>query len=98
MGDIVPGPVITATPTIMDGLVVCWRASVHGPSLLSASRDHLMIHGTVDLATIAPWLDDARRVHEALKAGRGDEAAALATHEYDRPFGHDLVPIERKDQ
>lgn len=88
-------PVITAAQTVMDGLVVRWRVSVAGPALLSASRDHVMIHGTVDLATIEPWLDDARRAHEALAHGRREEVAALATHEHGRTFGGDLVPIER---
>lgn len=88
-------PVVTATPTIMSGLVVRWHAVVNGDALLSASRSCVMIHGDVDLARIEPWLDDARRAHEALKAGRRDEAAALATHTYDRPFGRDLIPIKR---
>jgi hypothetical protein len=85
-----PPAVITASPSAQyGGLVLSWRVTTAGPALLSASRDHVMVHGTVDLATIEPWLDDARRAHEALKAGRPEEAATLATHEYhgcDRGF------------
>jgi hypothetical protein len=91
-------PVVTATPTIMSGLIVRWRAVVNGEALLSASRSCVMIHGDVDLARIEPWLDDARRAHEALRADRRDEARALATHEHARFFSGELVPIERSDQ
>lgn len=91
-------PVVTATPTIMSGLVIRWRAVVNGDALLSASRACVMIHGDVDLARIEPWLDDARRAHEALKADRRDEARALATHEHARFLSDELVPIERSTQ
>jgi hypothetical protein len=88
-------PIITATHTIMSGIVIRWQAAERGDALLSASRACVMIHGDVDLARIEPWLDDARRAHQALKAGRDDEARALATHEHTRLLGGDLVPIER---
>lgn len=95
MTDSRPAAVVTADPTIMDGLVVRWRATTEGPTLLSASRDRVMVHGDVTLSRIEPWLADARRAHEALKAGRRDEAEALATHRFGRLLSDDLIPIER---
>ena len=92
-----PPAVVVATPTILSGLVVRWRAVVNGDALLSASRARVMIHGDVDLARIEPWLDDARRAHEALRAGRDGEARALATHRYARLLGA-LVPIGRSEE
>ena len=92
-----PPAVVVATPTILSGLVVRWRAVVNGGALLSASRARVMIHGDVDLARIEPWLDDARRAHEALRAGRDGEARALATHRYARLLGA-LVPIGRSEE
>ena len=72
-------PVIIATPTIT-GLVLRWRASAEGESLLSASRNCVMVHGDVHLETIESWLDDARKAHELLRRGKREEAAAMATH------------------
>src|SRR2546429_8075717 len=97
MSDAAP-PVVTATTTIMSGLVIRWRAVARGDALLSASRACVMIHGDVDLARIEPWLDDARKAREALKAGRDGEARALATHEHAGFLSDDLVPIERGAQ
>jgi len=93
-------PVVTATPTIMSGLVIRWRAVVNGDALLSTSRACVMIHGDVELVRIEPWLNDARRAHQALKAGRDDEARALATHEYAglRLLGDELVPVKRSSE
>ena len=88
-------PIVTATPTIQSGLVLRWRVVANGDPFLSASRDCVMIHGDVKLATIEPWLDDARRAHELLRADRRAEARAMATHEHTGPFRDDLVPINR---
>src|SRR5580704_10481698 len=92
-----PAPVITADPTVCNGLVVRWRHSTGDRAVLSASRDGVMIHGSTFLnAVLRRWIFDAERASEAIRAGREADAKAMATHEYDRAFGGDLVPAARE--
>ena len=92
-----PQPVITADPTMGSGLVVRWRHSTEDRAILSASRDGVMIHGNTFLnAVLRRWIFDAERAHEAIRAGREDDAKAMATHERERPFGGDLVPVAQE--
>lgn len=88
-----PQPVISATHTIGDGLVVRWRRTAEGETVVSASRSAVMIHGTVtvDDDTLRQWIADAEHARELLRSGRTAEARALATHEYDRGS---LVPVK----
>lgn len=91
-------PVVTATHTIMDGLVLRWYASLAaaeygGRECLSASRNGVMIHGNVYLHDLPDeWVEAARRAHELLRAGKDAEARKLATHEA-KGFTGDLVAI-----
>lgn len=86
-------PVISATHTIGDGLVVRWRYSPEGPAVLSASRNAVMIHGTVIVTDeFLQWVGAAQYARDLIRSGREDEVKAMATHEYDRAFFGDLVP------
>lgn len=90
-------PVICADQTIGDGLVTRWRFSTDGPAALSASRSPAMVHGSVSVDDdLRLRMTGAPRGRKALRAGRDGEARALATHEYDRAFFGDLVPVARK--
>jgi hypothetical protein len=92
-------PVISATHTIGDGLVVRWRHTTEGEAVVSASRNGVMIHGSVFVSDeLKQWIADAEHARELIRAGREDEAKALATHKYDRPFFGDLVPIAGGDR
>jgi hypothetical protein len=87
-------PVIVATETPANGLVVRWRRGTEDFALLSASRYGVEIHGPAHVDDdLKQWITDAERAHEDLKAGRRAEARALATHESDPKFG-DLVPVK----
>jgi hypothetical protein len=90
-------PVVTADPTVGNGLVIRWRHSTEDRAVLSASRDGVMIHGGVFINNvIRQWIFDAERACEAIRAGREDDAKAMATHEWDRAFCGDLVPVVRE--
>lgn len=80
----------------MDGLVIRWRYTPEGPAVVSASRNGVMIHGDVAFNEVTQaWIADAQIARDHLVAGRRALAKAMATHEYDRPFFGDLVPIKK---
>lgn len=91
-----PGPVVTVTPTIMDGTVVRWHAGGSaeeaGRALVSASHSGVMIHGDVFLHDLpAAWLEAAQDACARIKGGR--DVSRLATHR--RPFGsRTLIPVD----
>jgi hypothetical protein len=95
MADTPACPVITVTPTVMDGTVVRWYtgelAAEQGRPLVSASRNGVMIHGDVyihDLPT--SWLEAAQDAHVRIRAGQ--DVGGLATHRH--PFGsRELIPV-----
>ena len=79
MGD----PVITVTPTVMDGQVVRWyrseTAAENACEVLSASRNGVMARGYL---TEIPdeWIAAAKDVYETLRSNRDADARHLATH------------------
>lgn len=78
--------IVTATATIMSGLVVRWYcgagAAVEGECQVSASRDGVLVDGFLHLVPVS-ILVKAQEVH-AILARRGDETGvrALATHRW----------------
>jgi len=87
-------PVISATHTIGDGLVVRWRYTTEGGAVVSASRNAVMVHGTVTVTDeLLQWIGAAQYARDLIRAGHLDEVKAMATHEYDRAFFGDLVPV-----
>lgn len=90
------GPVITVTPTIMDGTVVRWYtgalAAEQSRPLLSASRQGVMIHGDVLIADLpASWIEAAQDAHGRIAAGYA--VSHLATHR--KPLGsRELIPVD----
>jgi hypothetical protein len=98
----VTAPVVTVTPTIMGGTVARWyrdeRSAENGRPVLSASRDGVMVHGEVYVASDrghwhlpGEWIDSAREAHAALTADRRAYLGHLATHTH--PFFGPLVPV-----
>ena len=89
-------PVITVTPTVMDGTVVRWyvntAAAETGVEVMSASREGVLIN--VHLHKIPDeWLLTATQVYERLRTDRSADFAHLATHRKTRMFG----PVELID-
>lgn len=77
-------PVITVTPTIMSGTVVCWyrnlaAANQHQP-IVSASRDGVMIHGDQWLRDVEPFLEAASEAYRVLGPFPDADLRHLATH------------------
>lgn len=90
-------PVVVAAHTVMSGLVVRWyRSADMNRTVLSASRDGVMIHGDVFLHDLpASWLSDATDASEAINAGRPGAARALATHERQGFMNGPLTEVKR---
>lgn len=92
-------PVVIATPTVMDGLVLRWfrdeDAAAYGSEVLSASRNGVMIHGDQYLHDLPEqWVSDAKHATEAIRAGHEAEARALVTHQ--RGYGiRSIVPVSQ---
>jgi hypothetical protein len=96
MGQVKYEYVVTGVQTMMDGLVLRWYRTVREAeeltAKLSASRNGVMIHGSVYLHDLPDeWLEEAQRAHELLKAAKRDAAMALATHRPRSLFGSKLV-------
>ena len=101
-----PDPIVTVTPTVMDGLVVRWYADLDAAQncheMASASRNGVRIASRMGgnlYQTPAAVLDQAIRANEILRR-RGepdDEVRAMATHRRRRLFGMDLEPIHREE-
>lgn len=91
-------PVCVAFPTIMDGLVLRWYASVDayvaGGELASASRNGVLV--PIYLHEVPrEVLAKAEEAYEILRDGGPRElAAAMATHRLKAFTGRELVPIE----
>lgn len=96
--------VVTVTPTIMSGTVVRWypneaAEASHGPHV-SASRDAVMIHGTLtfppdDDGWFRAALAAAHDAYQTLLADPKADMSHLATHRR-RLFDRELTPIVRE--
>jgi len=90
-------PVIVATATVMDGLVLRWYRTTDDwndrTAAVSASRNGVCIH-TVYLHQVPPgWLEDANRAWQLIASGRVAQARReMATHEPTRLIGGELRP------
>ena len=87
-------PVVTVTPTIMDGTVVRWYASLadaeaHRPTV-SASRNCVLEH-LEDVP--ADWRAAADAAHFAMRFNRHADMSSLATHTKTRFMGP-LAPVD----
>lgn len=95
--------IVTVTPTIMDGTVVCWYRpvdvtglgevvprSVAGDELASASRNGVLVRGY--LHDVEQVLPAARAAYELLRANRDADLSHLATHRGGVFYG-DFVPV-----
>lgn len=89
-------PVITVTPTVMDGTVVRWyvntTAAETGTDVMSACREGVLINVHLHKVPVE-WLLTATQVHERLRKDRSADLAHLATHRKTRMFG----PVEPVD-
>lgn len=91
--------VVTVTPTIQDGTVVRWYASLaaaehHHDPIVSASRNGVRI--TTYLHLVPPAvLARANEAHEILRGGAPELVQDMATHR--RKLGGRLLPILRED-
>lgn len=91
-------PVVCATQTVCDGLVVRWHRTLKGEPVVSASRNAVMVHGSVTVDDdLKLWILAAEDARELIRAGRLDEVRSLATHAYAGLFSVDLVPVERAE-
>jgi hypothetical protein len=93
-------PVVVAAHMLIAGLVVRWYRSENAADInrvvISASRDGVMIHGDVFLHDLpVAWLTAAGKAHEAIAAGRDDDARAFATHERKGFMNGPLVAVQR---
>lgn len=89
--------ICVAFPTIMDGLVLRWWASLDtycdldaDRELVSASRNKVSVYASDVPDEI---MEAADRAHELLAAGRDDEARAMATHRPMRFLSRELEPV-----
>lgn len=89
--------IVTTTPTVMDGQVLRWYATVRqaeaGTETLSVSRNGVLVHAY--LHEVPPeLLAIAEELRQALRAGR--DVTSAATHRW--RFGRqDLEPIVAED-
>jgi hypothetical protein len=90
--------IVTATPTIMDGLVIRWyaseRAEDRGSEVMSASRNGVRVYSFLHEVPAA-HMANAVRAYEYLRADRPgceDFARSLATHRRSGMFGP-LEPV-----
>jgi hypothetical protein len=92
-----PTPVVVATPTIMDGVVLRWYHTADAwkwqGEVCSASRNGVSIHCEYLHEVPAGWLEDAQEAHRLMEAGRDDQAREMATHRPTRLLGGELEPI-----
>jgi hypothetical protein len=92
-----PPPVVVATPTTMDCLVLRWYHTADAwqwqGEVCSASRNGVSIHCEYLHQVPAGWLDAAQEAHRLMAAGRTAQAKSMASHEPTRLFGGDLEPI-----
>jgi hypothetical protein len=90
------GPVVVATPTVMDGMVVRWYRSMaaaerHQESV-SASRHRVSVHDD-DYQTLPPeWALLATDVHRQLARDPGANVDHVVTHRQGLIQGQ-LVPV-----
>ncbi|MGW0587461.1 hypothetical protein [Streptosporangium sp. NPDC002607] len=87
-------PVVTVTPTVMDGTVVRWHhsvrdAEIHRP-VVSASRRGVAIHAEYITDVPVGWIVAATQAYEALLNDRRADLGHLATH---RNQGHPSGPL-----
>lgn len=96
-----PEPIITVTPTVMDGTVVRWYRDLKdyevAEPVLSASRNRWMTHGGKTAPQMpAEWLRVARETHTILREDWEADVSHLATHRAPRGRRGMLVPIQRE--
>lgn len=92
--------IVTVTPTVMSGTVVRFYedegAEKFGSPHVSASRDKVLVHGTVE---VNAWLFDAiagaQEAHERIK--NGGDVEDLATHRRGILAGR-LLPVGNEPQ
>lgn len=90
--------VVVVTHTVGDGTVVRWYRTLAAAEchqvLVSASRNGVMIHGSVYLHDIPQhWLAAAEVARVRLT--RGQDVTHFATHRHDRFLNGPLVPVDR---
>jgi hypothetical protein len=93
-----PTPVVVATPTATDGLVLRWyrdeAAWKRSAELCSASRNGVSIYAEYLHEVPVGWLEAAQEAHRLMEAGRYDQAReTVATHRPTRLLGGELEPI-----
>jgi len=90
-------PVVVATPTVMDGLVLRWYRAAddweRSTETISASRNGVSIHCAYLHQVPDRWLEAAQEAHRLMDAGRYAQARRLATHEPTPLFGGELRPV-----
>ena len=90
-------PVITVTPTVMDGAVVRWYRSLHAAQhhrpTLSASRDGVTVHARFLTDIPDQWIDAAKRAHRTLADVHGADLDYLATHRHRGVLNGPLEPV-----
>ncbi|MEU8362322.1 hypothetical protein AB0C27_40520 [Nonomuraea sp. NPDC048882] len=95
-------PVITVTPTIMDGTVVRWHRSLsaaecHAPTV-TASRHGVMVPNGYVTEVPPEWLQAAMGAYETLRRNRDADMKHLATHRHNIVANGPLVPVEEADR
>lgn len=92
MGD--ERPVSVITPTVQDGTVVRWYASLdaaeHHDEMASASRNAVEFYRDEIPARVR---DAAQAAHRELSGNPGADVRHYATHEHTGAFGGRLVPV-----
>jgi hypothetical protein len=92
------GPVVVATPTVLDGTVVRWYRSMaayaHQQASVSASRARVSVHDD-EYQTLPPeWVALATDVHHQLARDPRANVDHVVTHQHRRALGDQLTPIQ----